>query len=80
MDVQTNPTSSNGPVVGVIIVIIVLLVGAFYFLGQLRAPLMNNETATTTDDMATTTDDINSLEADLNAETFDELDAELNAY
>ena len=79
MDVQTNSTSGNGAVVGVIVVIIVLLVGAFYFMGELSAPLTEN-TATTTEETASTTDDISGIEADLNAETFEDIDAELNSY
>ncbi len=83
---QTAPAGqNNGPVVGIIIVIVVLLVGAFYFLGNLRGSMLPaDETATTTEDgtVATTSDatDVDTLEADLNAESFDDIDAELNTY
>ena len=82
---QTAPAGqNNGPVVGIIIVIVVLLVGAFYFLGTLRGSLIpTDETATTTEDGTTTTSDgsdVDTLEADLNADSFDTIDAELNTY
>lgn len=87
MEIQpTNPQSSHGPVIGVVIVIIVLLVGAFYFLGQL-APLSpvdivpNEETATGTEMTPTSSsDEIDAIEADLEAEDFEDIDAELNSF
>ncbi len=76
---QTAPAGqNNGPVVGIIIVIVVLLVGAFYFLGTLRGSLIpTDETATTTTSDGS---DVDTLEADLNADSFDTIDAELNTY
>jgi uncharacterized protein HemX len=73
----------NGPVVGIIIVIIVLAIGAYYFFGQLQMqqPTQDmtgqNASSTMPADTGTTTD---SVQADLNANQQDlnTLDAQTN--
>jgi hypothetical protein len=77
----------NGPVVGIIIVIIVLAVGAYYFFGQLQSQQAANtpdqEMATGTESTTTGADaavqaDLNQNQQDLN--TLDaQTSADLNA-
>lgn len=84
---NTNPSmtterESKGPVVGIVVIIILLILGGVY-LWQSEAPTETPvETATTTD---TTTDDLNtqgtstdesSIEADVNATSLNNLDKE----
>lgn len=78
-----NPIPSQGPVVGIIIVIIVLIIGAFYFFTHLStvAPLEPIDTGTTSDEVVfpptSSSDDPNAIASDLEAEDFDDIDAEL---
>lgn len=79
MDPVQTQTPSQGPIVGIIVVIIVLIVGAFYFFTRIAEIQNAEQTATTTEEFATTSpsDDAVSIESDLNAENFDDLDAEM---
>ena len=66
---QNKKTEDFGSIVGVIIVIIVLLIGAFYFAGQRIEKskefknTINQQTATT----STSSDEISSIEQDANS-------------
>ncbi len=59
----------QGPVVGIIIVIIVLLVGAFYFFNRISW----------TGGMDTTPGDVSDIESELSAQNYDEIDAEMTS-
>ena len=74
----TDDKKSFGPIIGIIIIIVILAIGAFYFFSKSGDSAME----------ATSPDEINAIEEDLNAEPVDEssfedemsqLDAELNA-
>lgn len=83
MDPIQPQNPSQGPVIGIIIVIIVLIVGAFYFFTRI-SEIQNAEpvaTTTTEIDFATTSssDDTAAIESDLEAEDFDDIDAEMGA-
>jgi hypothetical protein len=75
---------SNGPVVGIIVVIVVLIVGAFYFFTRINEiqdvpqelPLTNEEMEMT---QTSNSDDVDAIEGDLEAENFDDVDAEMEA-
>ncbi len=87
MDTNSNlPVPSQGPVVGIIVVIIVLIVGAFYFFTRLSN--VNTLPPTDTVDGASedvsfaptaTSDEPAAIEDDLNAEDFNNIDAELES-
>lgn len=83
MDPIQTQTPSQGPVVGIIVVIIVLIVGAFYFFTRISEIQNAEQTATTTlpEEFATTSpsDDTAAIESDLDAENFDDLDAEMGS-
>lgn len=85
MDMQTNEPqmSSQGPVIGIIVVIVVLIAGAFYFFGRVaQAPdAMTEPTDVMLEDLPTTStsDEASAIESDLNAEDFSDIDAELEA-
>jgi FlaG/FlaF family flagellin (archaellin) len=78
MTEQTND-KGVGPIIGTIIVIIVIIMGGFYFLGQRTEKLNtnNNEianpTATTSDEVSSLQDDINSLDVDSLGNSVDNL-------
>lgn len=61
------PKKSFGPIIGIIIIIIVLAVGAFYFLGA-KVTQDNNLPS------KSTSDEVTSIEADLGTQ----VDAEIN--
>jgi hypothetical protein len=79
---EFNPIPSQGPVVGIIVVIIVLIFGAFYFftrLSSMNAPELPPEATTTADTFAptSTSDDPAMIQNDLDAEDFESIDAEM---
>ena len=83
MDPLQTEKPSQGPVVGIIIVIIVIVVGAYYFFTRISEIQELDETASTTptEEFATTSpsDETAAIESDLNAENFDDIDAEMNS-
>lgn len=74
-----NTTNSNGPVVSIIVVIIVLIVGAFYFFTRISEIQNTPNPLDTQEEFATTSEsnDVSAIETDLEAENFDDIDAEL---
>lgn len=80
MDPIQTQNPSQGPVVGIIVVIIVLIVGAFYFFTRISEIQNAEQTGTTTVEFATTSpsDETADIESDLEAENFDDIDAEMN--
>lgn len=81
-----QPTEgTNGPVIGIIVVIVVLIVGAFYFFTRINEiqdvpqelPLTEEEVSTTPP--PSSSDEVDAIENDLEAENFDDIDAEMNA-
>ncbi len=87
MPKMNNEKKPIGPVIGVIIIVLVLTLGGFYFYGdQLnrKNEVMTPEEIVNTSDEATlnlkqqgTSDEINSIETDLNATDLNNLDKEL---
>lgn len=84
-----EPKSNMGPVVGIIIIVIILIVGAFYFWSTrlqpaIEAPQAGSQT-TEADPFVSnlgavgSSDDLGSIEADLNATNLDGLDSGLNS-
>ncbi|HEY4496053.1 MAG TPA: hypothetical protein VJC04_01710 [Candidatus Paceibacterota bacterium] len=89
MEPNANQNSENkpaGPVIGAVIIILILIVGALYFWGA----KLNKEANQTPDDILNTEDqtlnqlqtqststEISDIETDLNATDLDNLDADL---
>lgn len=78
-----NNKTDFGAMIGVIIVIIILIVGAFYFAGQriekskeFQANI-NREVISTTS-TSTLSDDISDIEKDANSMNFDDLGSGIN--
>ncbi|MEK9185291.1 MAG: hypothetical protein AAB863_00810 [Patescibacteria group bacterium] len=75
---QVPQKKSSGPLIAVIIILVLIVIGGMYFLGQ----RMNkdygvpSQTDQITDSLnqQSSSDDLNSIEADLNAVDFDSLD------
>lgn len=75
---------SNGPVIGIIVVIVVLIVGAFYFFTRINEiqdvpqelPLTEEEISSAP---VSSSDETTDIETDLEAENFDNIDAEMEA-
>ena len=80
---ENNNKTEIGPILGIVIVIIILIFGAFYFAGQRiekSKEFQNNmkliETASTS--APSTLDDISSIEKDANSMNFDNLGTGIN--
>ena len=74
---------SSGPLIAVIIILVLIIVGGLYFLKQRTSQDVYTPPTTSTDDVDSVTmslknqgnsDDLNSIETDLNATNFDDLD------
>lgn len=89
MPAETNNKKSFGPIFGIIVIIVLLILAGFYFWGNsLRTAPQDlptaDEIATQADpalsDLATqeTSDEIDAIEADLDATDLEGLDAELD--
>lgn len=78
--ITPTPTSSQGPVIGIIVIIVVLIVGAFFFFTRVSSPETQPlQNATTSDATIGASDDPNAIASDLEAESFNDIDADLNA-
>lgn len=78
MPIQETPKKSAGPVIGIIIIVIVLVVGAFYFWGA----KLNNQSvpAPETEQLPlSSSDEVENISADLNATAIDGIDESLDA-
>ncbi|HXK40088.1 MAG TPA: hypothetical protein VJ837_04620 [Candidatus Paceibacterota bacterium] len=80
---NTSPVPSQGPVIGIIVVIVVLIVGAFYFFTQfsgMNAPAPAGVTPSEANAFPPTSpsDEQAAIENDLNAEDFSDIDAEFS--
>ena len=76
MPMQETPQKSVGPLVGIIIIVIVLVIGALYFWGT----KINNEAAPETP-MAplSESDELNDIGADLSATVINSIDQDIGA-
>ncbi len=76
--ITQEPGKSNGPIVGIIVVLIVLALGAYFLFGQLSAqqamPVETGSSTQTTDDAG-----IAELESQLNTNDTANLEAEMEA-
>lgn len=83
---SVGDNKTQGPIIGIIIVIIVLLVGAFYFMGRLTPSANPIDEPTPAEEQAETmpplseSDEVSDIEADLEAEDFSDIDAELETF
>ena len=79
---QSNPEKKSiGPLIAVIIILALIIIGGLYFLKERASqegyvPVIGEESGDITESLNTQSDsdDLDSIEADLNAETFDNLD------
>ena len=85
-NIEGMPTDNkNGPVVGIIIVIIVLAIGGYYLFAQLQAQKTERETQEVQqlqgDTQTTTSNEVPDIQADLQTQQneLDTLDAETDA-
>lgn len=78
---QNNPnmpresSGSAGPVIGIVVILVIVILGALYFWNQSRT----NDAALESIQTQNESDEANSIEADLDATNVDNLDAEINA-
>ncbi len=77
---ENNKTSDFGTFAGIIIVIIILIVGAFYFVGQrmeksreFQAAIQKEVAAAASSSISTSSDEITDLEKEANSMNFDDL-------
>lgn len=85
---KNSEAKSTGPVIGSVIIILVLIIGALYFWGaklnkeqnQTPGELMEAYDPTLTElEGQNSSDDMESIRSDLEASQFDDIDAELDA-
>ena len=82
-----NGEKSVGPIVGIVIIVIILIIGALYVWGQKiteNKKMLNDETTVTpsseTDSLTanfqtqSSSDEVDSIQGDLNATSFDSID------
>ncbi|MFH1607413.1 MAG: hypothetical protein ABIC91_08755 [Nanoarchaeota archaeon] len=69
---KNEQTNGFGTIMGIIIVVIVLIVGAFYFVGQ-RMEKQKEFQAAIQIEIATTSDEITDIESSANSMDFDDL-------
>lgn len=72
------PKKSSGPLIAVIIILVLIVIGGMYFLGQRMnkdygVPSQTDQITASLNQQGAT-DDLNSIEADLNATQVDNLD------
>lgn len=69
---------STGPVIGIVIIILIIVLGGLYFWGQRADQNIMEETQNAELEMTQSeSDDLTSIEADLNSADFDGLGAEV---
>nr|QBM02320.1 hypothetical protein [uncultured archaeon] len=74
--------SKLGPIIGIIIVVIVLIIGALYFWGEKlnkANDLPQGDTMVNNLKSQQNSDEVSSIEADLKATNLDDIDADLKA-
>ena len=86
MDEQQNTNmsqpsgSSSGPVIGVIVILVVIILAGLYFWGQRGgAEDVNTDQAAEAITTQSDSDDTNSIENDLNNTDIENIDSEINA-
>ena len=83
MSVGEPEKKSAGPVFGIVIIVVLLILAGFYFWGTLNDSMSPAEIAAEADtaleslETQSTSDEISDIEADLDATSLDDLDQEL---
>lgn len=78
-DMGVEPKGSAGPVVGIIVILVIIILGALYFWGQRGDGTNLTDEQLNVINTQNTTDDTASIEADLNATDIESVDAQINA-
>ena len=75
----TENGSSIGPIVGTIVILLIIVLGAFYFWGERKSSTPNVDNTVQDIKMQDKSDDTSSIEADLQSTDVESVDAQLNA-
>lgn len=80
-ETKTKPESGVGPIIASIIIILIIVVGAFYLFSTIKEQTSNNKNIPSTEQIETQSDsdEISDIEADLNSTDLENLDLELSA-
>ena len=80
VNVKGNAPSgtSAGPVIGIIVILVIIILGGLYFWGQRNDEAIINNTLDTIN-LQSDSDEVDTIEADLNATDIENLDSEINA-
>ena len=71
--------TSAGPVIGIIVILVIIILGGLYFWGQRESDdTILNDTLDTIN-LQSDSDEVDAIEADLNATDIENLDSEINA-
>lgn len=76
---NSGQKKSHGPLIAVIVILLLIVIGGLYFLGQRMngdygVPAQTDDQITAGLQQQSASDDLNSIEADLNATNIDNLD------
>ena len=78
-NIPTENGSSIGPIVGTIVILLIIVLGAFYFWGERKSSTPNVDNTVQDIKMQDKSDDTSSIEADLQSTDVESVDAQLNA-
>lgn len=76
---STPNGSSAGPVIGIIVILVIIILGGLYFWGQRNGENTILNEALNAINLQSDSDEIDTIEADLNATDIENLDSEMNA-
>ncbi len=85
MNMGTENKNSNGPIIGVIVILVIIILGGLYLWSQRTDDVMMEDDSMMIDrtvesiKMQSEADDTTSIEADLDATDVENLDSEINA-
>ncbi len=76
---STPRGGSAGPVIGIIVILVIIILGGLYFWGQREGndEVLNEELDAI--NLQSDSDEVDTIEADLNATDIENLDSEMNA-
>ena len=76
---STETDNSAGPIIGVVVILVLILLGGLYFWNQRADTEMSTDRTVESITIQNSSDDTASIEADLDATDVENVDSELNA-
>lgn len=76
---QEPKGGSAGPIIGIIVILIIIILGGLYFWNERSENMVTEDESMETINEQNESDDTTSIEADLDATDIDNVDSEINA-